>query len=109
MYAKRIGAEGLRGKVEEMLKGLMGASMLFENEDSDAEPDGDERGGGNQWQWGDGDEILGWKREDLLRDVVVGLGRQRELQRVTVPYARFLGILDQLPNGEDEGEMVVDG
>ncbi|KAK0248146.1 hypothetical protein B0A54_10341 [Friedmanniomyces endolithicus] len=109
MYAKRVGAEGLRGKVEEMLKGLMGASMLFENEDSDADPDGDEGGGGTQWQWGDSDEILGWKREDLLRDVVVGLGRQRELQRVTVPYARFLGILDQLPDGGDGGEMVVDG
>ncbi|TKA67438.1 hypothetical protein B0A55_09142, partial [Friedmanniomyces simplex] len=104
MYAKRIGAEGLRGKVEELLKGLMGGSMLFDQEDLDADEEEEgERRGGAQWQWGGGDEILGWKREDLLREVVVGLGRQRELQRVTVPYARFLGILDTLPGGEEEG------
>ncbi|TKA79368.1 hypothetical protein B0A55_02835 [Friedmanniomyces simplex] len=110
MYAKRIGAEGLRGKVEELLKGLMGGSMLCDQEDPDADEEEEgERGGGAQWQWGDGDGILGWKREDLLREVVVGLGRQRELQRVTVPYARLLGILDTLPGGGEEGGMVVDG
>lgn len=85
MYAKRIGAEGLRGKVEELLQGLMG--KVFEDED---DGDGNADGG----IWGNGNEIVGWKREDLLREVVMVLGRHRELQRVTVPYARYLGVLD---------------
>lgn len=89
MYAKRIGAEGLRGKVEELLKGLMG--RMFEDEDDEV---GKEEGAsGGMSQWGETDEIVGWKREDLLKEVVVVLGKFRDLQRITVPYARFLGVL----------------
>ncbi|KAF2484413.1 histone transcription regulator Hir1 [Neohortaea acidophila] len=96
MYAKRIGAEGLRGKVEELLKSLMG--RIFEDEDEVA---GSESAGA---QWGESDEIVGWKREDLLREAVMVLGKHRDLQRITVPYARFLGVL----NGSD-GEHVSAG
>lgn len=100
MYAKRIGAEGLRVKVEELLRGLMGG--LYEDEDEEIE----ERPG---TEWGDGKEIVGWKREDLLREVVVVLGKFRELQRVTVPYAKLLGVLEHArgEGGEDQG-MITD-
>ena len=40
------------------------------------------------------DEICGWKKETLLREVVLILGKYRDLQRTTVPYARLLGVLD---------------
>ncbi|EAU35982.1 conserved hypothetical protein [Aspergillus terreus NIH2624] len=51
MYAKRIGAEGLKNKVEELLKGLIG-------------------------------------------------GKHRDLQRVTVPYAKLLGVVDESEAGD---------
>ncbi|KAJ9630804.1 HIR complex subunit [Taxawa tesnikishii (nom. ined.)] len=82
MYAKRIGAEGLRGKVEELLRGLMG--KMYEDGEEDGE--GDRR-------------MVGWKREELLREVVLILGKHRDLQRITVPYARFLGVLGKQEGG----------
>ncbi|EMD01181.1 hypothetical protein BAUCODRAFT_200391 [Baudoinia panamericana UAMH 10762] len=90
MYAKRLGAEGAKGKVEELLRGMTG-NMYDEPEDVEdggigiTQPDG--------IVWGEGSEIVGWKREDLLREVVVVLGKYRDLQRVTVPYAQLLDML----------------
>lgn len=79
MYAKRIGAEGLRGKVDELLRGLMG--RVFDDDDADVGV-----------EWSTTDEIVGWKRVDLLKEVVTMLGKHRDLQRLTVPYARYLGV-----------------
>ena len=96
MYAKRIGAEGLRGKVEELLHVLSG-DMFFEEEE-----DGEERkeeGGGDE-------EVVGWERKELLREVVMVLGKFRDLQRVTVPYARVLGVGG---GGGADSAMVADG
>ncbi|KAI7631777.1 hypothetical protein KC319_g16398, partial [Hortaea werneckii] len=104
MYAKRIGAENLRGKVEELLKGLSGS--MFEDDD-EQEDESEEAVDDAVVAWGDGDEIVGWKREDLLKEVVMVLGKQRDLQRVTVPYARFLGVLDSLKAGVSEGEAMI--
>nr|POE47630.1 protein hir1 [Quercus suber] len=101
MYAKRIGAEGLRGKVEELLKGLMGA--MFEDE---GDENGDNTAGASGVEWGSSDEIVGWKREVLLREVVMMLGKHRDLQRITVPYARVLGVLDGDHMGA--GAMITD-
>lgn len=66
MYAKRIGAEGMKGKVEELLRGLMG--RIYEE-------DGEERveEGGEGWM-SEGEEMVGWKREELLKEVVLILG-----------------------------------
>jgi protein HIRA/HIR1 len=101
MYAKRIGAENLKAKVEELLRGLMGG--MFADEEDDEE---DERSG---IEWGDGDEVVGWKREDLLKEVVVVLGKHRDLQRVTVPYAKLLGVLDGGANAESgDTAMITD-
>ncbi|KAL4879489.1 Hira-domain-containing protein [Aspergillus karnatakaensis] len=94
MYAKRIGAEGLKSKVEELLKGLLGG--VFEEEDSSASstalqrrPEQADR------NWKESSETLcGWPREVLLKEVILALGKHRDLQRVTVPYAKLLGVVD---------------
>ncbi|KAF2431042.1 Hira-domain-containing protein [Tothia fuscella] len=103
MYAKRLGAEGLKGKTEELLRFLMGEIYDDEGgEEVDVEDAGRgrEREKGKGWN-ASGEDVLGWKREDLLRDVVVILGKHRDLQRLTVPYARLLGVIDdQAPSSE---------
>ncbi|KAK4157079.1 protein HIR1 [Chaetomidium leptoderma] len=96
MYAKRIGAEGLRGKVEELLNCLMGG-VLLERKKSVAT--GEEMGKG--W-FSQGEERLGgWERRELLKGVVLILGKFRDLQRLTVQYARILGLT---ADGEEEEE-----
>ncbi|KAL4930146.1 putative histone transcription regulator Hir1 [Aspergillus undulatus] len=117
MYAKRIGAEGLKGKVEELLKGLLGG--LFEDDEGDEEgnstnesssetaralrrrrPDDVDR------NWNDNAETLcGWPREVLLKEVILALGKHRDLQRVTVPYAKLLGVVDNESNAGDAMEI----
>lgn len=73
MYAKRIGAEGLKMKVEELLKGLIGG--LFEDEEGEeavSKLQANEREGRN---WREGSEDLcGWPRETLLKEVILALG-----------------------------------
>lgn len=101
MYAKRIGAENLKPKVEELLRGLMGGMFA----DDDEEDDEDERSG---IEWGDSEEIVGWRREDLLKEVVVVLGKHRDLQRVTVPYAKLLGVLDGADADGADTAMITD-
>lgn len=71
MYAKRIGAEGLRMKVEELLKGLIGG--LFEEDETRRtlqDQDQEDR------TWQDGvDTLCGWPREVLLKEVILALGK----------------------------------
>ena len=73
MYAKRIGAEGLKMKVEELLKALLGG--LFEEEEEEGKNTrrrrpNNEREGRN---WRD-ETVCGWSREVLLREVILALG-----------------------------------
>ncbi|RSL49389.1 Protein HIR1 [Fusarium sp. AF-6] len=82
MYAKRLGAEGARGKVEELLNSLMGGIL-----DDDEQKTDNARG----WFSKEGD-LCGWDRKELLKGVVMILGKYRELQRLTVQYARVLDI-----------------
>lgn len=66
MYAKRLGAEGLRGKVEELLRTLLGGITEDENRPQDQ---------GNERTWQDNkDTICGWERSVLLKEVVLLLG-----------------------------------
>jgi protein HIRA/HIR1 len=60
MYAKRLGAEGMKGKIEELLRGLTG-DLLVEDESKQ---------GSNE-----DDEICGWKKEELLKELVLILGK----------------------------------
>lgn len=91
MYAKRLGAEGARGKVEELLRGLMGGIMTGSDDAGEA--------------FGAGDVVCGWSREELLRGVVLILGKHRELQRITVPYAKVLGVVEEDSVGD--GDVMV--
>jgi protein HIRA/HIR1 len=92
MYVKRLGAEGLKGKIEELLRGL--TPDLYAD-DPDVHPFA-----------GKAEEtVCGWKREDLLKEVVLILGKHRDLQRITLPYARLLGIV---AGAQDDQAMVTD-
>jgi protein HIRA/HIR1 len=67
MYVKRLGAEGLRGKVEELLRTLLGG--ITEDENNPQEQ-------GSERTWQDNKEtICGWERNVLLKDVVLLLGK----------------------------------
>lgn len=69
MYAKRIGAEGLRGKVEELLNGLLGGILQDKNGEEDKEEQ-------EAFGWfAKGEEICGWDRRELLKGVVMILGK----------------------------------
>lgn len=70
MYAKRIGAEGLRGKVEELLNSLLGGIL------QDTKADVSEPGKG--WSSSDG-QICGWDRKELLKGVVMILGKSKTM------------------------------
>lgn len=67
MYAKRIGAEGLRSKVEELLNSLMGGLLQDKAGDSGANE-------GRGW-FSKQDTLCGWDRKDLLKGVVLILGK----------------------------------
>ncbi|KAI0176531.1 Hira-domain-containing protein [Hypoxylon sp. FL1284] len=92
MYAKRIGAEGHRGKVEELLNSLLGGVL------QDKKGEGEANGKG--W-YGKGEDICGWNRNELLKGVVMILGKFRELQRLTVQYARILDLTHEDEIGGD--------
>ncbi|ROV90179.1 hypothetical protein VSDG_08787 [Cytospora chrysosperma] len=95
MYAKRIGAEGLRGKVEELLNGLLGGIL----QEKKGEEDKDQQ---EAFGWfAKGEEICGWDRRELLKGVVMILGKFRELQRLTVQYARVLDLTVDEDGGTD--------
>ena len=67
MYVKRIGAEGLRGKIEELLRDL--SKGLVEEDEEDAPGD---------------QEICGWQREELLKQAVVILGKSSKVASLLV-------------------------
>lgn len=74
MYAKRLGAEGLRLKAEELLRTLVGG--ITEPSDETLMSAAAKRNvvEGRYWQDESG-LVCGWDRKDLLRDVVMLLGQ----------------------------------
>jgi protein HIRA/HIR1 len=112
MYAKRIGAEGLRFKVEELMRMLLGD--VFEKEPFNKILRENPVTGGRNWHTESG-LICGWSRLELLKEVVLILGmfcshialvktrlnsnyligKNRDIQRLTVPYARILGLVKE--------------
>ncbi|RKF58365.1 Protein HIR1 [Golovinomyces cichoracearum] len=87
MYAKRLGAEGLKNKIEELLRYIMGGILQKKRASSDEEK-------GQGWMSEDG-LLCGWDRKEVLKEVVLILGRFRELQRITMQYAKVLGMDDE--------------
>ncbi|KAI9840088.1 MAG: HIR complex subunit [Sarea resinae] len=101
MYAKRLGAEGMKGKVEELLRGLLGG--IFRETDGDAEGRSlVKEGSGRGWQE-ESEELCGCDRRKLLKEVILLLGKHRDLQRITVPYAKLLGVMDEQIEGGGGG------
>ena len=81
MYAKRLGAEGLKLKVEELLRGLLGGLQ------EDIEVDGEEETTlarvPEDRYWGNKtDGLCGWPRKKLLTDVILILGKTSHYVRV---------------------------
>ena len=69
MYARRLGAEGLKGKVAELLRSLLGPLL------EERELEGEDVGEGDRF-WGTSAETLcGWPRRELLKGVVLILGK----------------------------------
>jgi protein HIRA/HIR1 len=68
MYAKRLGAEGLKNKVEELLRSILGGVLQEKNKD---EPEGEQ---GQGWLSED-ENLCGWDRKELLKGVVLILGK----------------------------------
>ena len=75
MYAKRIGAEGLKLKVEELLRGLLGG--FYEDELEQRNKDGTLSGKkADDRHWGpDSRTLCGWPRMELLKGVILILGK----------------------------------
>ena len=73
MYAKRLGAEGLKLKVGELLRGLLGGL----SEDASAIDGGEDtppRVEASRTWHNKGDELCGWPRRELLKSIVLILG-----------------------------------
>lgn len=83
MYAKRIGAEGLKGKVEELLKGLLGG--ILRDKEVVKSP---EHVDGFGW-FAEGNEICGLDRRELLKGVVLILGKSAPACSLT-PATRLM-------------------
>ncbi len=126
MYAKRLGADGLRGKVEELLNSLLGGVLQV-----DVGGKKDVPAGGVAFGWfSRTGNICGWDRKELLKGVVLILGellfsvpsclvlgrmltftltgKFRELQRLTVQYARVLELTETEDEANDDDRMVVE-
>ncbi len=67
MYAKRLGAEGLKSKVEELLRSILGGVLQDKMQDEQQAETG-------QGWWSPDDKLCGWDRKELLKGVVLILG-----------------------------------
>jgi len=84
MYAKRIGAEGLRGKVEELLNSLLGG--VLQEKSTQRETDD-----GKGWFSKD-PQLCGWDKKELLKGVVMILGKMGNPFR----FSLFTAMISQL-------------
>ena len=76
MYAKRIGAEGLKAKVEELLRVLLGG--IYEGDDDDPPSEAAANKNAQDRSWSNTTDMLcGWPRRDLLKGVVLILGNYK--------------------------------
>jgi len=73
MYAKRLGAEGLKLKVGELLRALLGG-LSQDASTTDGEEDSQPIFEDSRSWYSEGDELCGWPRRELLRSVILILG-----------------------------------
>ncbi|MCJ1354317.1 MAG: HIR complex subunit [Icmadophila ericetorum] len=100
MYAKRLGAEGLKMKVEELLRGILGETYDNALEVVDADAPVDRAAVDRCWS-NPNASLCGWPRRELLQGVILILGKHRDLQRITVPYARVTGVVNNQSGTDD--------
>lgn len=75
MYAKRLGAENMKAKTEELLEGLLGGILADGQQKTDSSPEsGKEKPEEGPWE-SESDTICGWSRRELLKEVVLILGK----------------------------------
>ncbi|KAK9464578.1 TUP1-like enhancer of split-domain-containing protein [Lipomyces arxii] len=77
IYAQRLAEEGLTDRLEELFKMLLGSAGVIDEETVSHDT-----------------LLCGLNKQDLLKEVIVTVGKYREVQHITVPYARLLGVLD---------------
>jgi protein HIRA/HIR1 len=80
MYAKRLGAEGHKLKVEELLKSLVGDILV------EKKKPGEQEDQGRHW-FSKGDSLGGWERTELLKGVVMILGKSALEKRWIASHA----------------------
>ena len=80
MYAKRLGAEGLKVKVSELLSGLLGGMHEGEHEGSWANASTKRTEADRNWA-NTSDQLCGWSRQELLKNVLVLLGESSNSAR----------------------------
>lgn len=73
MYAKRLGAEGLKLKVGELLKGLLDGVSEEGSSIQGGEGAPSTSTTGKSWH-SEGDKLCGWPRRELLKSVILILG-----------------------------------
>lgn len=78
MYAKRLGAEGLRLKAEELLRTLIGGIVDQDDPSTQSHAARKNMVEGRNWEDESG-LVCGWERKDLLKDVVMLLGKTSSL------------------------------
>ena len=82
MYVRRLGAEGHKAKVEELLGGILGGIYCVDGEGSFAIASVvEDRNWENQT-----DTLCGWSRKDLLKGVILILGMTLYLRVISAVY-----------------------
>lgn len=98
MYAKRLGAEGLKGKIEELLRTLLGKLFVADDDDMEQQDQGVTRSRRNGSSWFDeGDAICGWPRRELLKEVLLVLGKAHYIIFTYLGWWTNCGFYRQIP------------
>ncbi|EEB05901.1 hira protein Slm9 [Schizosaccharomyces japonicus yFS275] len=85
LYAKRIAEEGMKEKLEELCRELMGPPGLRRADEVAVQL------GTRVWE----PTVASLRKRDLLREVLMAVGRQREVQRITSQYVELLDNLEK--------------
>ncbi|ETN45668.1 uncharacterized protein HMPREF1541_09501 [Cyphellophora europaea CBS 101466] len=104
MYAKRLASENLKLKAEELLRTLVGGIVGDDGEAVLGEAATVNASEDRNWRESS-KTLCGWSREELLKDVILELGKQRNLQRSVVPYARILNLVGEVTAASDEMDL----
>lgn len=86
MYAVRLAAEGMGKRLEELCNELLGPTVRIPNQQTPQQELS------NKWS----QTVCGIDKHELLKDIVLAVGKYREIQSVVVKYAHIVGVLDRI-------------